>query len=62
MSFVELSTITLSKEEVLKQKEAVLQQKGDVSNQSDVYIAFVNAKTGEIINAEKNPTGVEDTN
>lgn len=62
VSFVELSTITLSKEEVLKQKEAVLQQKGDVSNQSDVYIAFVNAKTGEIINAEKNPTGVEDTN
>jgi hypothetical protein len=59
ISFVELDSITASKEEVIKEKEAVIKNKETVI-QSDIYIAFINSKTGEVISAEKNPVGVDD--
>lgn len=57
VSFVDMNAVKTSDEELIKQKEAVL--KGEKVKQSDVYIAFINAKTGEVISAEKNPTAVE---
>ena len=60
VSFVEPEAVTMSDDEMIKRKEAVLQQKEEAVKQSDVYIAFINAKTGEVISAEKNPVGVEE--
>lgn len=52
VSFVELDSMATLKEAVSKESE----NNTDV----DVYIAFVDSKTGEVISAEKNPVAVED--
>lgn len=39
-----------------------LKNGGDSGLNSDVYIAFVNSKTGEIVSAEKNPAAPEGVN
>lgn len=66
VSFTDAEAVTAARAVAL-QGEGIVSQEGTQVNVAgkndnvDVYIAFVNSKTGEVVSAEKNPSAPSDT-
>ncbi|SDP14586.1 hypothetical protein SAMN04487897_1408 [Paenibacillus sp. yr247] len=61
VTFVNSDLDKLSDNELIEAKRNVKAGK-DIGMKSDIYMAFVNSKTGEIVSAEKNPTAPKGVN
>lgn len=66
VSFTDVQAVDAQQAVVAKSIESVSSETVDIfvggkNDNVDVYIAFVNSKTGEVVSVEKNPTAESDT-